>query len=80
VQRELGWLVDDAVENYSIDGATLHWRWREMQRRLELQPTGASCRVARMRIPLDRLEFAWRQRVVVRLRNVVIACFACDFA
>ena len=70
LQRELGWLVDDSVEHYIIGGKSRDATWQAMQQQLAAQPQDTEKRLVRMRTPLDRLEFAWQQRVVVRSRCI----------
>ena len=63
VQRQLGWLVDDAVGSYRLPGRPDLSRttWRQMEQHLSNNDMGS----AHMRISLLDLQQRWNRRVVV---------------
>jgi hypothetical protein len=68
MQRELGWLVDDAVARYTVSGRSLpeDTTWRSVQRQLHLNGSCASHEgVVQLRMRPTELQEAWRRRVQV---------------
>ena len=69
MQRELAWLVDDAVDYYTVGDRILKGtEWRDVQRWVQEDHGGdwVKTSTVRLRMSLTGLQEAWRERVEAR--------------